>query len=248
MYVINANAIPSSCALSSSLRSARKHAACSVARPSAFCLRSSLFLSAESRASLTRVAAPASQWLLRKSPAPRAALASGGGTPLKEYVDRLLGSNRAPLSDIVWTALGTFASIGLLAYLDKTFARHGLSVTMGSFGAVATILFATPGAPGAKRWNILVGHMGCALMGILALLWLGPGWKARAVALSLGVAFMQFTGSMHPPAAGVAMLFVDSARFHSLKWWYILFPGMFGCFCLILLQESIFFLKENVKF
>ena len=41
--------------------------------------------------------------------------------------------------------------------------------------------------------------MGCALIGVLAFLAFGPGWVARGVAVGASVAYMQFTGSLHPP-------------------------------------------------
>ena len=46
---------------------------------------------------------------------------------------------------------------------------------------------------------MVVAHMGCALIGILALLAFGPGWVARGAAVGASVAYMQFTGSLHPP-------------------------------------------------
>lgn len=50
-----------------------------------------------------------------------------------------------------------------------------------------------------QRWNVVVAHMGCALIGVLALLAFGPGWVARGAAVGASVVYMQFTGSLHPP-------------------------------------------------
>jgi CBS-domain-containing membrane protein len=44
-----------------------------------------------------------------------------------------------------------------------------------------------------------VSHLGCAALGVAALAVFGPGWVARAVALAAAIAFMQYTGSLHPP-------------------------------------------------
>lgn len=46
---------------------------------------------------------------------------------------------------------------------------------------------------------MFVSHLGCAALGVAALAAFGPGWVARAFALAAAIAFMQYTGSLHPP-------------------------------------------------
>jgi CBS-domain-containing membrane protein len=50
-----------------------------------------------------------------------------------------------------------------------------------------------------QKYNMFVAQIGCAAIGVLALALFGPGWLARAAALSASIAFMTITGSSHPP-------------------------------------------------
>lgn len=168
--------------------------------------------------------------------------------PIEEGLRKLRGSAAPPLSDIVWSAFGAFAAMASFAFFDHLLAARGLTSFMASFGAVSVLLFAAPHSPVSQKWNVFMGHIGCAFIGVLTLAALGPGWVARAVALAAAVAYMQFTNSIHPPAAGLPLLFIDAPKFQHLRWWYVLFPGVFGCAYLFLLAQIVQLLKENVKF
>ncbi|KAG6543146.1 hypothetical protein Mapa_015395 [Marchantia paleacea] len=193
---------------------------------------------------------------LRRPFCVRAAAASSGAVPnpeskpaLGHLFDRLNGSQAPPtLSDIVWPSAGGFVAMAAMGYVDSVLAPKGLSFTLGSFAAVCTLLFALPKSPVSQKYNVVVSHLGCAAVGVVALAVFGPGWVARAVALSACIAFMQFTGSLHPPAAGLPLIMIDAPKFHQLRWWYVLFPGVVGCLFLFLLQEAVQWLKENWKF
>uniref|UniRef100_A0A453H3E9 HPP transmembrane region domain-containing protein n=1 Tax=Aegilops tauschii subsp. strangulata TaxID=200361 RepID=A0A453H3E9_AEGTS len=86
-----------------------------------------------------------------------------------------------------------------------------------------------------QKYNMFVAQIGCAAIGVLALSLFGPGWLARGAALSASIAFMTITGSSHPPAASLPLLFIDGPKFHHLQLWYALFPGAAGCAILCLI-------------
>ncbi|GLJ45275.1 hypothetical protein SUGI_0952910 [Cryptomeria japonica] len=151
-------------------------------------------------------------------------------------------------SDIVWPAAGAFVAMSIMGHVDKMIAPKGLQLTIAPFGAVCAVLFSTPAAPAARKYNMFVSHIGCALLGVIALTIFGSGWIARSVALAASVAFMLYTGSLHPPAAGLPLLLIDAPKFQHLHWWYSIFPGAAGCILLCLLQEVVTFLKSNYKF
>ncbi|GJP70854.1 hypothetical protein CLOP_g1747, partial [Closterium sp. NIES-67] len=155
---------------------------------------------------------------------------------------------KQPISDLVWPAVGAFVSFAGFALADHLLQSHGLTVSLGSFGAVCCLLFALPQAPVSQRKTILIAHAGTALIGVALFCLLGPSWLAKATAVAASIAFMQFTNSVHPPAAGLPLIFLDAPKFHRLKWWYPLFPGLVGCLWLFLVQEVILLLKDNVKF
>jgi CBS-domain-containing membrane protein len=165
------------------------------------------------------------------------------------WLKKLMGANAPPASDIVWAALGAFASMAALSYLDKHLVHRGfIPLTVGPMASVAVILTALPEAPVASRWAIFISHIGAAAAGVAALALCGPGWFARAVAVAASVAFMQFTGSLHPPAGGLALLFVDSAKHQSLGWSYVIFPGLAAAAVVVLVTEAVSLLRKSIRF
>ncbi|CAH1424979.1 unnamed protein product [Lactuca virosa] len=158
------------------------------------------------------------------------------------------GSKAPSLSDIFWPSAGAFAAMAVLGKMDQMLAKKGVAMTIAPLGAVCAVLFATPSTPGARKYNMFMAQMGCAAIGVLAFSFFGPGWLARSTALSASLAFMIYTRSVHPPAASLPLLFIDGPKFHHLKFWYALFPGVAGCLVLCLIQEVVCYLKDNVKF
>lgn len=152
------------------------------------------------------------------------------------------------LSEILWPSLGAFAAMAMLGKVDQVLAPRGISMTIAPLGAVCAVLFITPKSPAARKYNMFMAQIGCAAIGVLALSLLGPCWLARSVALAASIAFMISTKSNHPPAASLPLLFIDGAKLHHLNFWYSLFPGAAGCIILSLIQEMVYYLKENYKF
>ncbi|KAI4998619.1 hypothetical protein ZWY2020_053961 [Hordeum vulgare] len=154
----------------------------------------------------------------------------------------------ASASDVLWPSAGAFLAMAALGRIDQMMAFKGVSLTIAPLGAVCAVLFTAPDSPAAKKYNMFVAQIGCAAIGVLALSLFGPGWLARGAALSASIAFMTITGSSHPPAASLPLLFIDGPKFHGLQLWYALFPGAAGCAILCLIQEVVVYLKKNCKF
>ena len=51
-----------------------------------------------------------------------------------------------------------------------------------------------------QKYNMFVSHIGCATLGVIALVFFVLGWVARGVSLDVFVAFMIYSGSFHPPS------------------------------------------------
>ncbi|MED6216855.1 hypothetical protein PIB30_012024 [Stylosanthes scabra] len=160
----------------------------------------------------------------------------------------LKSSSTPSLSDILWPSAGAFAAMALLGKMDQLLAPKGLSMTIAPLGAVSAVLFTTPSAPAARKYNMFMAQIGCAAIGVLAFTIFGPGWLARSAGLSACIAYMIFTRTIHPPAASLPLLFIDGVKLHHLNFWYALFPGAAGCIVLSLIQEVVVYLKQNVKF
>ncbi|KAL0718349.1 hypothetical protein Bca4012_067671 [Brassica carinata] len=152
------------------------------------------------------------------------------------------------LSDVIWPAAGAFAAMAILGRMDQMLSPKGISMSVAPLGAVSAILFTTPSAPAARKYNMFLAQIGCAAIGVVAFSVFGPGWLARSVALAVSIAFMVIARANHPPAASLPLMFIDGAKFHHLNFWYTLFPGAAACVILCLLQSIVSYMKDNIKF
>ncbi|KAJ4769450.1 Integral membrane HPP family protein [Rhynchospora pubera] len=148
------------------------------------------------------------------------------------------------ISKVTWA----FLAMAMLGRLDQFVASKGVSFTIAPLGAVCAVLFATPTSPAARKSNMFVAQIACAAFGVLAFSLFGPGWLARGASLAASIGFMIATGTTHPPAASLPLLFIDGAKLHKLHFWYALFPGAVGCLLLCLIQEVVIYSKNNFKF
>ncbi|KAL1187958.1 hypothetical protein V5N11_009270 [Cardamine amara subsp. amara] len=152
------------------------------------------------------------------------------------------------LSDVIWPAAGAFAAMAIMGRIDNILNPKGISMSVAPLGAVSAILFTTPSAPSARKYNMFIAQIGCAAIGVLAFSIFGPGWLARSTALAASIAFMVITRANHPPAASLPLLFIDGAKLHKLNFWYALFPGAAACILLCFIQQIVCYLKDNFKF
>ncbi|GMJ02387.1 hypothetical protein HRI_003907900 [Hibiscus trionum] len=157
-------------------------------------------------------------------------------------------SSASSLSDILWPSAGAFAAMAVLGKVDQILAAKGISITIAPLGAVCAVLFASPSSPAARKYNMFMAQIGCAAIGVAAFTMFGPGWLARSAAQAASIAYMIYTGSSHPPAASLPILFIDGVKLHHLSFWYAFFPGAVGCIILSLIQEVVCYLKDNFKF
>ncbi|KAK2411260.1 hypothetical protein P8452_71893 [Trifolium repens] len=157
-------------------------------------------------------------------------------------------SSTHSFSDILWPSAGAFAAMAILGKLDQLLTPKGLSITIAPLGAVSAILFATPQAPSARKYNMLMAQIGCAAIGVLAFTLFGPGWLAKSASVAACVAYMIYTDTIHPPAVSMPLLFIDGVKLQHLSFWYVLYPGAAGCILLCFIQEVVLYMKKNFKF
>ncbi|VVB04478.1 unnamed protein product [Arabis nemorensis] len=103
------------------------------------------------------------------------------------------------LSDVIWPAAGAFAAMAIMGRIDQMLNPKGISMSVAPLGAVSAILFTTPSAPAARKYNMFMAQIGCAAIGVLAFSVFGPGWLARSTALAASIAFMVIARANHPP-------------------------------------------------
>lgn len=161
---------------------------------------------------------------------------------LRTYLGKMRGSTRGgpprvSNSEILWSWIGGFLGMGLLAWVNQSFFRGtDMTLMIGSFGASAVLVYGAVRSPLAQPRNLVGGHMVSALVGVTAwkLLQFDP-WLAEAVAVATAIAAMHLTRTLHPPGGATALIAViGSDQIHDLGYFYVLVPAAVGPMLLLL--------------
>ena len=151
------------------------------------------------------------------------------------YFNKMRGHTQSPprvgLVEILWSWVGSFlgiAAVGLLHFrvLDQT----ALIMIIGSFGASAVLIYGAIRSPLAQPRNLIGGHVLSAIVGVAAYRYFGGHpWLAAAMAVSVSIALMHLTKTLHPPGGATALIAViggDSV--HNLGYLYAILPVALG--------------------
>jgi len=177
---------------------------------------------------------------------------------LGAYLQKFGGAEAPPATPrpSVWSFVGSFVGIAVLALFPRAIGPIcpmfpealvlGLEkLLIGSFGAMAVLVFGAPKAPLAQPKNVVAGNAMGALAGVLvvqasALLAKAhfpesPNliWLKAAFAVSLTIAGQEVCSVVHPPGAATAMIFVLMRPLQELGFLYVLIPGVFGAVLLV---------------
>jgi CBS domain-containing membrane protein len=130
--------------------------------------------------------------------------------------------------------LGIFA-----VYEVGHFERFHIEDTLflvGSFGATAVLIYGVPKSPYAQPRNLLIGHTISAIAGVTcALLLSAYPAIAAGLAVSLSVALMHLTNSIHPPGGATALIAViGSEDIHHMAYWYVISPILSGAVVMLI--------------
>jgi CBS-domain-containing membrane protein len=134
---------------------------------------------------------------------------------------------RPPLKHIALSWLGGALAIGLAALIAHS---AGAPVLMAPFGASAVLAFGVPDSPLAQPRNIVGGHTVTAIVGVLFLSLFGDAWWVAGLATASGIAAMQITRTVHPPAGANPLLVLMAG----LGWDFVLTPVISGALLLTL--------------
>lgn len=139
---------------------------------------------------------------------------------------------------MLWSWLGAFLGIGLVAYAQKIIPMSAMDniFLIGSFGASAVLIYGTPHVPYAQPRNLVGGHLFSALTGVAVVQFLNiPIELQAALAVSSSIFLMHLTRTLHPPGGATALIAViGSHHIHQLGFAYVLKPVMSGVFILLL--------------
>lgn len=117
-----------------------------------------------------------------------------------------LSSGAPPAPSLHFTSIsliGAFLAIALTAWLSQV---SGTPWLMAPFGASCVLAFGLPDSPLAQPRSIIGGHVITALVGLLALQFIGDIWWSEALAVGLSLAAMQQTRTVHAPAGANPLL------------------------------------------
>ena len=161
---------------------------------------------------------------------------------LGEYLRKMRGSTRGSpprvsSSEILWSWIGGFLGIGLLAWINQLyFTGTDLTLMIASFGASAVLVYGAVRSPLAQPRNLVGGHVVSALVGVtMWKLCQHTPWLAEALAVATAIAAMHLTRTLHPPGGATALVAViGSDRIHDLGYLYVLVPATAGPMVLLL--------------
>ncbi len=106
---------------------------------------------------------------------------------------------------------------------------------VASMGASAVLLFAVPHGPLSQPWNVFVGHVCSALVGVTVAHWIGDVWLAGAVAVGGAITVMYYLRAVHPPGGASALVaVVGSQAVHDAGYLYVLQPVALNALIIVL--------------
>lgn len=144
--------------------------------------------------------------------------------------------------DHIWSFIGAFVGIGVIAYLQSLHLPKLENVFLiGSFGASSVLIYGAVYSPLAQPRNLVAGHVVSALVGVtVAKIFPDIIWLTAPFAVALSIVAMQITRSLHPPGGATALIAVSGGeRIADLGYMYVFSPVFVGA--LILLGVALIF-------
>jgi CBS-domain-containing membrane protein len=174
---------------------------------------------------------------------------------MKEYFSKMKGGAKSPpgvgFTEVLWSWLGAVLGIGICAYLSSHyFEPVDLTLLIGSFGASAVLVYAAIKSPLAQPRNLVGGHVISGLAGVACFqLFGGTLWVAAALSVSLAIAMMLITKTLHPPGGATALIAVIGGdKIHSLGFLYALIPAGLGAFVLLIIALAVNNISKNRRY
>lgn len=163
---------------------------------------------------------------------------------MAQYFKKMAGAGLSPprvgLSEMVWSWVGAFLGIGLVAFLNfQVLEGTGLVLLIASLGASAMLLYGAPKSPLAQPRNLVGGHILSALIGVAAFKVFTPHlWLAAAMAAAASLAVMHATKTLHPPGGATALIAIlGDQKIRNLGFFFAVMPV--GAGALILLAVAL---------
>ena len=174
---------------------------------------------------------------------------------IRNYFLRMKGSGvcppRKPLSKIAWSWIGAFLGIYAISICGQCLKLSAIEnlFLIGSFGASAVLVYGAPLAEFSQPRNLVGGHIISAVIGVTVFKLLGDAsMMAGPKAVSMAIAAMHLTRTLHPPGGATALIAVIGGdKIHSLGYVYALFPVLVGAVIMLIVALLVNNLSGNPK-
>lgn len=171
------------------------------------------------------------------------------------YFKKMKGTTQSPpgvgLSEILWSWIGAFAGIAIVAWLNfNLFQGTDFVFIVGSFGASAVLIYGAVRSPLAQPRNLLGGHVLSALIGVTCFKLFGDYlWLSSALAVATAIAVMHATKTLHPPGGATALIAViggDSV--HAMGYFYAVLPVGLGALIMLVVALLVNNIPEKRRY
>ena len=174
---------------------------------------------------------------------------------MKAFFDKMKGGAQIPqrmsLHEILCSFLGGFFGIGACAFLSHYFFEpRDLVLIIGSMGASAVLVYGAIKSPLAQPRNLIGGHVISGLVGVLSFQLMPNNIVlSSALAVSLAIAAMGLTKTLHPPGGATALIAVIGGdKIHNLGFLYPFVPAGAGALVLLIVALISNNMARNRKY
>lgn len=174
---------------------------------------------------------------------------------IREYLSKMKGGAKSPpavgLGEVLWALVGSAIGICICEYLSTWyFAPKEITLVVGPLGASAVLAYGAIRSPFSQPRNLVGGHIVSGLVGVASYqLFGGTLWMAAAVAVSVALAAMMATKTMHPPGGATALIAViGGPKVHALGFLYPFVPAGLGALILLAVAVLINNLSRNRRY
>jgi len=164
-----------------------------------------------------------------------------GGEKQKPLQGRLL-------KEICWSSGISFLGIYAVYWVNRAFgmAEIGSLFLIGSFGASAVLLYCAPASDYSQPRNLIGGHLVSALVGVLMYKLLPDNFALScSLAVSVAIAAMFITRSVHPPGGATALIAIINPDAHSLGFVFVFAPVLIGTLIMLVVAILMNNLSSN---
>ncbi|MCB2216397.1 HPP family protein [Desulfofustis glycolicus] len=171
------------------------------------------------------------------------------------FLQKMRGAGQSPprvsTTEILWSWVGSFLGIAAVALVHyRLLGQSELLLLIGSFGASAVLIYGAIRSPLAQPRNLVGGHVLSAIIGVSVWQLLsGTPFVAAAMAVSLAIAVMHLTKTLHPPGGATALIAVlGGDGIHRLGFLYVLMPVAAGSLIMLVVALVINNIPKTRKY